>query len=151
MAILRIRDEKGQVHEIVALRGEKGADGKDGTISFDELTDAQKEELAGLIGDFTVDQELDEDSTHAVANKVVAAKLNLLRNEMSGTSYDFNERINANKGRLDDVENTAINASSGASEAHVRLDAVEEQIVDISAALDGILAIQNALIGGAAE
>ena len=146
MAILRIRDENGQVHEIVALRGEKGADGN---VSFDELTDAQKEELAGMIGDFTVDQELNENSTHAVANKVVTAELNLLRNEMSGTSYDFNERINASKGRLDDVEMTASSAINGASEAHIRLDSVEQQLGDVETALDSIIAIQNGLIGGA--
>lgn len=41
MAILKIRDENGVVHEIIAIRGE---DGKDYV-----LTDADKEEIAEII------------------------------------------------------------------------------------------------------
>ena len=48
MAVLKIRDENGQVHEVVALRGEKGADG---TVAFDALTDEQKASLKGDKGD----------------------------------------------------------------------------------------------------
>lgn len=54
MAILRIRDENGEVQEILALKGDKGdkgTDGTDGTVSFDELTDAQKASLKGEKGD----------------------------------------------------------------------------------------------------
>lgn len=114
MAILRIRDENGQVHEIVALKGEKG---DPGTVSFDELTDEQKEELAGMIGDFTIDQEFDEYSTNAIANKVVTG----LYNDFNMTASSFNERINE----------------------------VEQQVGGVETALDSIIAIQEALIGGA--
>ncbi len=48
MAVLKIRDENGQVQEIVALRGEKG---QDGTVAFDALTDAQKASLKGEVGE----------------------------------------------------------------------------------------------------
>lgn len=41
MAILKIRDENGVVHEVIAIRGE---DGKDYV-----LTDADKEEIAGMV------------------------------------------------------------------------------------------------------
>lgn len=51
MAVLKIRDENGVVHEIVALKGEKGDKGADGTVAFDELTDAQKAMLKGEKGD----------------------------------------------------------------------------------------------------
>lgn len=46
MAILKIRDENGVVHEIVALKGEPGEKGKDGNVSF---TDADKEELVNMV------------------------------------------------------------------------------------------------------
>ncbi len=48
MAILRIRDENGDVQEILALKGEKG---DPGTVAFDELTDEQKASLKGDKGD----------------------------------------------------------------------------------------------------
>lgn len=54
MAVLKIRDENGNVHEILSLRGEKGDPGErgaDGTVTFDELTDEQKESLRGEPGD----------------------------------------------------------------------------------------------------
>lgn len=50
MAILRIRDDEGNVHSIPAIKGEKGDKGEDGTVSFDELTDEQKESLKGEDG-----------------------------------------------------------------------------------------------------
>ena len=148
MSAISFRDKNGTVHDVLFI---KGKDGKDGKMSFDELTDAQKKELAGLIGDFTVDQELNEDSPHAVSNKAVTAETTRLFNIISGSTYELNEEIIAIGRRLDDAEMNTSSAISGASEAHVRLDAVEEQIGSIDTALDGILAIQNALIGGGAE
>lgn len=65
MAILRIRDANGNIQEILAIKGEKGADGTfealtpeqkeslkgekgaDGTVSFDRLTPEQKASLKG--------------------------------------------------------------------------------------------------------
>ena len=46
MAILKIRDENGVVHEVLALKGEKGDRGEDGNVSF---TDADKEELVNMV------------------------------------------------------------------------------------------------------
>lgn len=51
MAILRIRDENGNVQEILALKGDKGEKGEDGTVAFDELTEEQKASLKGDKGD----------------------------------------------------------------------------------------------------
>lgn len=79
MAILRIRDENGQVHEIVALKGEKGDPGSGGCI---------------------VDQDFDETSTNAIANKVVTG----LYNDFNYTASSFNERINEVEQQLGDVE-----------------------------------------------
>ena len=46
MAILKFRDENGVVHEVLALKGEKGDRGVDGNVSF---TDADKEELVNMV------------------------------------------------------------------------------------------------------
>lgn len=48
MAILKIRDSNGNVQEILAIKGEKGADG---TMTFEDLTPEQKESLKGDKGD----------------------------------------------------------------------------------------------------
>lgn len=46
MAILKFRDENGVVHEVFALKGEKGDRGEDGNVSF---ADADKEELVNMV------------------------------------------------------------------------------------------------------
>ena len=136
MAILRIRDENGQVREIVALKGEKGADGN---VSFDELTDAQKEELASLIGNFTVDQVLDINSENAIANKVVAEKFIVLDEQIVGVQSNLDGAVNQLEvwfgNELSNVVYPAIEANT-------------EKIGDIETALDSIIAIQEELIGG---
>ena len=161
MAVLKIRDENGRVHEVVALRGEKGADG---TVAFDELTDEQKASLKGDKGDqgeqgiqgekgdkgdsgytplkgidyyteadiaelikqiaVPVDQEFDPTSRNAIANLVVY-------NELIGIHANI-EGINS---RLQD-------------EVLSRVEAIEQQLGGVETALDGIIAIQNGLIGG---
>ena len=67
MAVLKIRDENGVVHEILALKGEKGDKGEDGTVAFDELTDGQRASLKGEKGErgasiVGVDYDAEEDS-----------------------------------------------------------------------------------------
>lgn len=49
MAILKIKDAEGNIHEILAIKGEKGKDGVDGKDYV--LTDADKEEIAALLGE----------------------------------------------------------------------------------------------------
>jgi hypothetical protein len=58
--ILRIRDANGNIQEILAIKGEPGYtpvkgvdyfDGKDGTMTFEDLTEAQRESLRGEKGD----------------------------------------------------------------------------------------------------
>ena len=170
MAILRIRDNNGRVHEILALRGEPGKDGKDGTVSFDELTDAQKEELAGMIGNFTVDQTLDEKSTNAVSNSAVAMgfinlnnvdndlneRLTALDNDLHYQYDEFSAGIAQNKSLIEETklhsernEQEIVNLSSGVGEAHIRINEVEQQLGGVETALDSIITIQNGLIGGA--
>lgn len=97
-----------------------------------------------------VDQEFDELSTNAIANKVVTG----LYNDFNNTASSFNARITDTEERLDGVgatahsaEEIAISAISGASEAHIRIDneilpAVQEntaKIGDIETALDGLV------------
>ncbi|MBQ7038221.1 MAG: hypothetical protein IJN61_03825 [Clostridia bacterium] len=72
---------------------------------------------------------LDESGT-AVAFKIGDGVTPYAELPLHGFGDDFNERINANAERL---------------------DGIEQRIGDVDAAMDGILAIQNALIGGAAE
>ncbi len=159
MAILRIRDENGQVHEIAALKGEKGADGYTPQKGVDYYTDAEKEALIAELGARDVDQELNEESSNAVANKVVTVELNRLWDDMSNTAYDFNVRINANEERLDgittrlndDIEPKLLGLENGVNYANEHIELVEQQLGDIETALDGILAIQESLIGGDTE
>ena len=47
MAILRIKDENGNIQEILAIKGRDGKDGKDGDDYI--LTEADKQEIANLI------------------------------------------------------------------------------------------------------
>lgn len=51
MAILKIRDANGNVQEILAIKGDKGDKGADGTMTFEDLTPEQKESLKGDKGD----------------------------------------------------------------------------------------------------
>lgn len=57
MAILKIRDADGNVQEILALKGDKGEKGDkgdrgaDGTMTFEDLTEEQKESLKGDKGE----------------------------------------------------------------------------------------------------
>ena len=168
MSILRIRDKNGVVHEIVALRGEKGADGN---VSFDELTDAQKEELASLIGNFTVDQVLDINSENAIANKVVAEKFVVLGEQIVGVQSNLDSAINqlevgfgnelsngvypaieANTTGLANLQEY-VDASVAGVEGYLpnifeRLTNLEQSLSGVETALDEIIAIQESLIGG---
>ncbi len=128
------------------LKGEKGDTPQKGV---DYYTDAEKEALIAELGARDVDQELNEFSPRAVSNKAVTTETTRLFRIISGSTYELNEEIVALGVRLNDVENTATNAISGASEAHIRLDSVEQQLGDVETALDSIIAIQNGLIGGA--
>lgn len=47
MAILRVKDKNGNIIEIPAIKGDKGADGKDGKNYV--LTDADKTDIANLV------------------------------------------------------------------------------------------------------
>ncbi len=143
--------ENGELNGKDGAKGDKGDAGYTPQKGVDYYTDAEKQELIAELGARDVDQTLNEFSPRAVANKAVTVETTRLFNMISGSTYEIHEQLLATSVRLDDVEMTASSAITGASEAHLRLDAVEEQIGDISAALDGILAIQNALIGGAAE
>lgn len=49
--ILRIKDGYGKVQEILAIKGEKGEKGADGTMTFADLTEEQKASLKGDKGD----------------------------------------------------------------------------------------------------
>lgn len=48
MAILRVRDDKGNIIDIPAIKGDKGEKGETGTVGFDELTQEQIESLTGV-------------------------------------------------------------------------------------------------------
>lgn len=72
MAILKIRDANGNVHEILAIKGEKGEKGEkgaDGTMTFEDLTPEQKESLKGEKGDT---YSLTPDDKTEIVNAVIA-------------------------------------------------------------------------------
>ena len=146
MSAISFRDKHGTVHEVLFIKGDPGKDGVDGTVSFDELTDAQKGELAELAWKVTVDLELDETSTNAIANKPVVERLN----EVSGAIAENTRRLDDEISRVDnDVMPLILSLPNGLDYAFERLDAVEQQLGGVETALDSIIAIQEALIGGA--
>lgn len=48
MSILRVRDENGKVHEILAIRGERGPQGEPGPPGY-VLTQADKQEIVDAV------------------------------------------------------------------------------------------------------
>lgn len=109
---------------------------------------------------FDVDQTLDENSARAIANKVVTAIFNELADIRAGADDNtYDTAGDAVRYQLVEIKQSVASAGSAASELDRRLTlevepAVAEnaaKIGDVESALDGILAIQNALIGGAAE
>lgn len=49
--ILTVRDDQGNIVEVPAIKGDKGEPGKDGTMTFADLTEEQKASLKGDKGD----------------------------------------------------------------------------------------------------
>lgn len=49
--ILRIRDAEGNIHEIIAIKGEKGEDGKTPRCGIDYFTPTEKEEMVNQTKD----------------------------------------------------------------------------------------------------
>ncbi|MBQ4055236.1 MAG: hypothetical protein IJO75_01200 [Clostridia bacterium] len=157
MAGIIIRDENGQERKLLVLKGEKGEKGDPGTVSFDELTDEQKEELAELAGKVTVDLELNDQSENAIANRVVTAIFNELADVRVGADDNtYDTAGDAVRYQFVEIKQTASGAASYASDLDRRLTlevepAVAEnaaKIGDVETALDSIIAIQEALIGG---
>lgn len=150
-------DGLGQKLQNGELNGEKGDKGDDGYTpqkGVDYYTDAEKAELIAELGARDVDQEFNADSSKAIANKCVTQ----LYDDFNATASSFNEQINANTTRLDEQEQMVIANTSCISAVDERLVSAEGQLNDVGAvlgtidtALDGILAIQEALIGGGAE
>lgn len=88
-AILRVRDENGNVHDIPAIVGPPGPPGKDGTMSFEDLTDAQKESLRGPEG-LPGDDGVGIQSIDQVSSSSSSGASNTIRVMMEdGRSYDF--------------------------------------------------------------
>lgn len=59
IGILRIKDQNGEWQEIQAIKGDKGDKGADGTMTFEDLTEEQRESLKGdpfTFEDFTEEQ-----------------------------------------------------------------------------------------------
>lgn len=155
------------------LKGDKGDTGDAGYTpqkGVDYYTDAEKQELIDELGERDVDQELDDTSSRAVANKVVCTRIAQLDNECESrilavsadSTYQFN--------RLSQLVN---DAQEGTDAAHTRItdmddrlssvevavkddipssiNELETRVGDIEAALDGIITIQESLIGGGTE
>ena len=73
MSILRIRDSNGNIQEILAIKGEKGDKGADGTMTFADLTEEQKASLKGDKGDPGDDYVLTDADKQEIANQVLAS------------------------------------------------------------------------------
>lgn len=144
-------------------KGDKGADGYTPQKGVDYYTDSEKEELVAELGARDVDQALDADSKKAIANCVVYTLADNLSIDLSVTRSDLYGHIAERIAELENNQGT-INSDlfvkigaveselrSGISENAESLDVLEEAIGDVDTALDGILAIQESLIGGEAE
>jgi len=140
--------ENGELNGKDGAKGDKGDAGYTPQKGVDYYTDAEKQELIAELGARDVDQALDEESANAVANKSVTAELNRLWNDFNSAGSDFNGRISENTQRLDEQEQYQLSLSNTDLDLHTRLEAVEQVLGSIDTALDSIIAIQEALIGG---
>lgn len=68
MAILRVKDAEGNIHDILAIKGEKGDKGEDGTMVFEDLTPEQKESLRGYTPQRGVDYWTPADKSQMVSD-----------------------------------------------------------------------------------
>jgi hypothetical protein len=68
MAILRVKDAEGNIHDIPAIKGEKGDKGEDGTMAFEDLTPEQKESLRGYTPQRGVDYWTPADKSQMVSD-----------------------------------------------------------------------------------
>lgn len=59
MAILRVKDENGEVHEIIAIRGERGPQGEQGPPGY-VLTQEDKQEIVDAVLDALPDGDVEE-------------------------------------------------------------------------------------------
>lgn len=132
MSAIRFRDRNGQVKEVPYLKGDPG--------------DTPQ-----------VDQELSDSSTNAIANRVVTAIFNELADIRVGADDNtYDTAGDAVRYQFVEIKQAVVNAGSAASELYRRLTlevepAVAEntkKIGDVETALDGIIAIQESLIGG---
>ena len=101
-------------------------------LDVTELEDDVKE-LKEKGGNVTVDYELNPESLNPVANAVVTAYF-----------IGFAEAV---ADAFDNVLEDTADLGERANDAEVRLDKIDEQMGDIDAALDAIIAIQEELIG----
>lgn len=123
------RKEFIQKEEKNVAGGVAGLD-ENGKISADQIPD-------GSGGSITVDDALSETSENPVQNKVLYAKLY----EMEDNLYLRENTINYNSERIE-------NHAGRLGEVELDLHILKNNVGNISTALDNIIALQNALIGG---
>ena len=185
MGLLKIRDERGVVREVVALKGEPGGfsphthpveevtyDG--GTVDkwLGELGEQLDDHTHGLAdieyhGDeydsaydyvVSISETADEALGHALDNKNKLSEVETLTDELNDgfvrledeTIPSISETAITAQQYAMEAQEAAQTAQNDAVEAQRKADDVAEQIGGIEAALDGIINIQNILIGGGA-
>ncbi len=129
MSILRVRDKNGVVHEVLVLKGDPGYTPQKGV---DYYTDAEREALIAELGARDVDQELDQNSTRAVANHVVTKKLNDVEERLASAEtsiffygnniHNISTNLNEFEQQLPDIKKAATAATDSAADAHLRID-----------------------------
>lgn len=142
MAILRIKDENGNITDVPAIKGDKGAKGDKG--------DPGSNGIDGV------------SATHSWNGTILT---------VTSASGTYSADLKGEKGDKGDKGDTGEQGIQGESAVHVGEDEptdssliwldlgeeqeevatkayVDNQIGDIEAVLDGIIAIQNSLIGG---
>lgn len=162
MAMLKIRDSNGFVHEIVSLKGDDGGNSPHTHLANEVI--CENGTLDVVLGEIAVNVTLATDKAEGASNDVmdIGASLESLGSTVTNISAraetadlkadEALEYALDNKSKLSAVETLTDELNAG----FVRLGdevipGIHEQMGDIDTALDSIINIQNALIGGDGE
>jgi hypothetical protein len=158
MAVLKVRDENGVVHEIVSLKGEPGGGGGDGgPYDLSDITCTgynnayecvvliqEQAELAAYQAG-AAGEKADEALGYALDNKSKLSAVETITEELNDGFVRLENEV------IPGISDKATEALAGAEIANTKVAELVAQMGDIETALDTIIAIQNELIGGDGE
>ena len=139
MAVLKIRDENGVIHEIVSIKGEKGDKGDKGDPGSGAGGGWDASEITYNSEGQYIQASTVEEALHATSEHII------------GLQMDVSVKApEVHKHAASDVNYA--NASYGISDVEQALNYLFSQVGDVSAAFDELHAYAQALVnGGGAE